>query len=245
VVCAARKFFFIHVMKTAGGTLRQQILANFEPDQVYPLKRLDPDMFVANSDLAYLASLPAERRQRIRVFTGHFPFVAVDLLGMDLTTITVLRDPVERTLSYLRACLDPNSTSSYVKQLEEIYEDPLLHASFISNHQAKLFALTTSDRPASLMEVINVDARRLEIAKANLERVDVLGVQERFSDLLGELKRRFGWRIIRAPNQHVNPGARVPDSFRRRIADDNQADVALFEHALRLCERRGRAAGLI
>ena len=55
---ADRKFFFIHVMKTAGGTLRRQILANFEREQVYPMKRLDPDMRDANYRLDYLTSLP-------------------------------------------------------------------------------------------------------------------------------------------------------------------------------------------
>ena len=96
---ADRKFFYVHVMKTAGGTLRQHIRANFEPAEVYPLKRLDPDMHAANYRIDYLTALPAERRKRIRVFTGHFPFVAVELLGIRAITLTTLRDPVDRTLS--------------------------------------------------------------------------------------------------------------------------------------------------
>ena len=39
-----RRFFFVKVMKTAGGTLLQQILANFERERVYPYERYDPDM---------------------------------------------------------------------------------------------------------------------------------------------------------------------------------------------------------
>ena len=34
--------------------------------------------------------------------TGHFPLCTTELLGGAFTTFTVLRDPVERTLSYLR-----------------------------------------------------------------------------------------------------------------------------------------------
>ena len=59
-------------------------------------------MLMANMELEYLTGLPASRRARIRVFCGHFPFVAVELLGEEVTTITILRDPVERTLSFLR-----------------------------------------------------------------------------------------------------------------------------------------------
>ena len=240
---AARKFFFLHVMKTAGGTLRRQILANFDRDEVYPLRRFDPDMRRANYSLDYLMGLPAERRARIRVFTGHFPYVAVELLGMQLTTITILRDPVERTLSYLRHCKRYHEQHQELS-LEEIYEDPFFYPAFIENHQAKLFAFAVEDGPESYMDSIEVDSGRLALAKDNLERVDVVGTQERFDDLLSELRRRFGWRLAPVVDKHVNPGGSVPNSLRRRIAEDNQADVEFFEHALRLCERR-RLAGVV
>ncbi len=42
------------------------------------------------------------RRDEIRVVTGHFPLCVTELLDADFATFTVLRDPVERTLSYLR-----------------------------------------------------------------------------------------------------------------------------------------------
>lgn len=237
-----RKFFFIHVMKTAGGTLRRQILANFDRAEVYPffLRHLDPDLKAANFDLAILTSLLPEDRDRARVFTGHFPFVAVELLGMELTTITILRDPVDRTLSYLRHCKRYHDRHRDLS-LEEIYEDPFFHPSFIKDHQAKLFAFTAADRPKSYMDALDVDASRLELAKANLETVDVVGTQDRFEELLSELHRRFGWRLVQAPNQHVNPGAGVPASFRRRIAEDNQADIEFYEYAQRLCELRAGA----
>jgi hypothetical protein len=240
---AARKFFFLHVMKTAGGTLRRQILANFDRDEVYPLKGLDPDMRRANYRLDYLLSLPAERRSRIRVFTGHFPFVAVELLGMELTTITILRHPVERTLSYLRHCKRYHEQHRELS-LEEIYEDPFFYPSFIKNHHAKLFAFTVDDDPESYMDALEIDPRRLALAKGNLERVDVVGTQERFDELLAELERCFGWRLARVKDKHVNPGGTVPASLRRRIAEDNQADMEFFEHARSLCERR-RLAGVV
>jgi hypothetical protein len=238
-----QKFFFIHVMKTAGGTLRRQILANFDRAEVYPLKRLDPDMRTANYGLDYLTGLPPARRAQIRVFTGHFPFVAVELLGMELTTITILRDPIERTLSYLRHCQRYHKKHRGLS-LEEIYGDPFFHPSFIMNHQAKLFALTVDDDPQSYMDVLEVDAHRLALAKSNLERVDVVGTQDRFGELLGELEERFGWQIAPVVDKHVNRGGNVPGSFRRRIAEDNRADVEFYEYARGLCERR-RVAGVM
>ena len=64
----------------------------------------------------------------------------------------------------------------------------------IRDHQAKLFALTIDDELASYMRALDVDADRLELAKRNLETVDVVGTQDRFEELLSELERRFGWR---------------------------------------------------
>jgi Sulfotransferase family len=238
-----RRFFFIHVMKTAGGTLSRQIIANFGRQAVYPFARHPPDIRAEDFSIAYLTALPEERRARIRVFTGHFPFVAVELLGMRLTTITLLRDPVERTISYLRHCKHHHERHRGLS-LEEIYEDPLFYPCFIENHQAKMFALTAEDEPETYMDTLDVDHNRLELAKANLERVDVLGTQDRFDELLGELEQRFGWRCAEVANKNVASGgeARVPASFRRRIAEDNAADMEFFEHARILCERR-RAVG--
>ena len=152
-----RRFFFVKVMKTAGGTLLQQILANFEREQVYPYERYDPDMETANYNIEYLTRLSAERRDAISVFTGHFPFVAVEMLGMELTTITILRDPVERTLSYLRHCKRHHEQHRELA-LEEIYEDPFFYPCFIENHQAKQFAFTVEDRPQTYMDVLDVDS---------------------------------------------------------------------------------------
>jgi Sulfotransferase family len=234
-----RKFFFIHVMKTAGTTLRKHIMANFEEDEFYPCPRLDANMLKANIELDYLTGLPASRRARIRAYSGHFPFVAVELLGEEMTTITILRDPVERTLSFLRDRKATHHPDGGVS-LEEIYEDPFLFLALIRNHQAKLFALTVDDELGSYMRALDIDSDRLELAKRNLESVDVVGTQDRFEDLLSELELRFGWRrgsVGRMFAGKETPGD-APASFRRRIADDNQADMEFFEHAVRLCERR-------
>ena len=234
-----QKFFFIHVMKTAGWTLRKHIMANFSDDEFFPSEGLDADMLKANIELDYLTSLPASRRARIRAYSGHFPFVAVELLGEKVTTITILRDPVERTLSFLRARKAVHHRDEPVS-LEEIYEDPFLFPALIRDHQAKLFALTVNDELGSYMRALEIDSDRLELAKRNLESVDVVGTQDRFEELVSELERRFGWE--RGPVERMNVSQKTPGdapaSFQRRIADENQADMEFYEHAVRLCERR-------
>ena len=236
---SARPFFFVKIMKTGGGTFLQHVLANFERAEVYPYDPHDGDMEVANVRIDHLLAVSEERRRQIRVYTGHFPYVAVELLGVDATTLTIVRDPVERTISYLRHCRRYHPQHRDMR-LQEIYEDPFYFPCFIQNHQAKLFALTSTDQPESFMDVLDVDEERLARARENLERVDVVGLREQFDDLLAEMASRYGWRFGAVPDRHVSTGGEVAPSFRRRIAADNAADMAFYDHAVTLWSRRRR-----
>ena len=233
------RFFFVHIMKTGGATFRQYVYSNF-PDAVYPDKRYETDVYRANVRIDYLLGIPETRRQMIRAYTGHFPFVASEMLGLDLVRFTLMRDPVERTISYLKHCQHYHERHRD-KRLEEIYEDPFYFPCFIDNHQTKIFSMGPGDQLKSYMEVIDIDERRLEIAKANLERIDVLGLTSRHGEFLEELESRFGWVFDGRPNRRVSDdSSEIGRAFRRRIADDNAADVAFYEFAERLYHQRRR-----
>jgi hypothetical protein len=229
---ATGRWFFIHVMKTGGATFRRQLVNNFGAGAVYPVPGVDTDLRQANYSLDYLRNIGPERHRATRAYAGHFPFVAVELVGEPLRTMTILRHPVERTISYLKHCKVYHAQHRHLC-LEAIYEDPFFYRCFIENHQAKLFAFTSNDRPASYMDPLDIDGDRLKIAKSNLDRVDVVGLQENFVDFLGVLRSDFGWRIADVESRHVTPLATVSASFRRRIASDNDADLAFYEYAAR------------
>ena len=57
------------------------------------------------------------------MIAGHFPLCTIELLDAEFTTLTVLRHPVERTLSYLRHHRDTTPADSE-RSLEELYEQP-------------------------------------------------------------------------------------------------------------------------
>jgi hypothetical protein len=88
--------------------------------------------------------------------------------------------------------------------------------------------------------VIDVDDARLEIAKANLERIDVLGLQERSDEVLQVVAARYGWPLDAVEDQHIGRDDwSIPDSFRERIARDNAIDLELYRYACSLYEQRG------
>ncbi len=238
-----QRFFFVHLQKTAGTSLLIRLGNQFRPEEIYP-DDTDGDLFGVMPQLepAQLVARWAARRDQIRVVTGHFPLCTVELLDAPFTTFTVLREPVERTLSYLRhhRKMTPADRDA---PLEQIYEDPMRFQGLIHNHMVKMFALEASEMTGGSMTPVDFTPEHLERAKARLAGVDVVGLQERFDDFCGELEHRFGWDL--GPPLVSNDTRPVPvdPALRERIALDNAYDIELYEFARELVARRaaGRA----
>ena len=121
--------------------------------------------------------------------------------------------------------------------LEAVYEHERIFEPLVHNHQTKIFSMAPEDEPVDCMQVIDVDAARLAAAKDKLAQVDLVGLQEHFSDFLERVIDHFGWhpgrskRVNQTPDESV--GA-VSDSFRRRIAEDNKIDIEFYQYAREL-----------
>jgi hypothetical protein len=232
------KLFFVHIQKTAGGTLRQTIRANLQPGEIYPEgSGFDADPLDAYWTIPRLLSIAPERQAQIRGYVGHFPYIVTELLDTDLVTMTVLRDPIERTISYLKMrSRDPERQG---RTVEDIYDDPFDFPCFILNHQTKIFAMTPDDKLETFMDVIDVDRDRLEIAKAHLQEIDILGLQECYEEMLAEVAERFGWQVGHVENSHVSQGEwEITDALRARIAEDNALDIEFYQFAEQLYRER-------
>jgi hypothetical protein len=250
------RYFFVHVMKTGGRTLLHHLRGNFEPDEMYPSPELDirvdgdaVDIW-HHARIARVLSIPPERRRRIRMYSGHYPYVVSTLVGDDLTTMTVLRDPVERSISLMRQFrrkgLPPGTSSERAAPgerptLEEVYDNPFVYDTLLHNHQTKIFSARQDDKLETYMDVFEVDEVRLALAKKNLANVDVIGLTEQYSDFLDELVDRTGWHIERERRENVTPAEEiqpVSESLRQRIIDDNTLDIEFYEYAKQLVESR-------
>lgn len=142
-----KKFLFIHVMKTGGTSFADIIGENFAPEERYPDACLVPDADIFRRIEAYLfvPGLVADvnaLQGRLRMVRGHIPYAVRELLQDPYVAMTLVREPVERTLSYLKHCRRYH-TEHQQMQLEEIYEDPWFQATFIQNYQTKLFSMSS------------------------------------------------------------------------------------------------------
>lgn len=232
------KLFFVHLMKTGGSSFVARLRTCISEGQMYP-NAIDDDMPEAYTSIDDLRTLTAERRARIEVYSGHFPYIASQLVGEPVWTATILREPLSRTVSYLKHARRLN-TQFQELTLEQVYDDPWKHPMLIRNYQAKLFAMTLDDRLETQLDVIEVDEERLESAIRHLEDVDVLGLHERYDDFVTAAARIGGWEFEPVRRWHVGEPEDVPASLVERILEDNEMEVRFYEHAVRLVDQRSR-----
>ncbi len=235
-----QRFFIVRVMKTATTTLLGHARNNFVGSRdVYPTGGIDsaPGDIQSVSSIPHLLSLPAERHAEIRVYIGHFPYIAYQMLGRECTTATILREPVARVTSHLRQARRVPRFKDHSP--EAIYEDQLFRERFLHNHQAKYFAMTSRDPLDGILDTIEIDDRRLELARVTLGQVDVVGLTERYDEFLGELQARFHWKIEASLATNVSTDRWEPSAaLRRKIQADNLADIEFYEYARNLVRRR-------
>jgi len=228
--------FFVHIMKTGGTSLLFNLIEHFGAGEVYPDPAVDTDKMTAYSDVAYMLNVPESRRRRFRAYSGHFPYVATKLLPGPFVTLTVLRDPVDRTVSYLKQCRGLEQFHDC--SLEQIYDDAWQFLLAMHNYQARVFSLTADDVPLSVMNAIEVDDGRLALAQANLAEIDELGLLERYGEFAAGVSERFGWPSKPWTQRRVGGDGDASRALRRRIVADNAADIEFYEYARDLYEHR-------
>ena len=225
------RYFFVHIMKTGGTTLHARLQRHFG-DALYPRARLDgPDLITAYMSVSHLLARLEARGDEIEIITGHLPLRTVDLIDGDVTTLTMLRHPVDRVLSQLRSI-----ENGADKTLEERY-DTFLGRN--NNNMTKMLALTPEEMKATLWTRTDLGPEELERAKGALAGMAAVGLLKRFEDFCDELTRRFGWDLGEpTARKNVSAPAEAPDELRSRIAEDNQLDMELYEFAEELVASR-------
>jgi hypothetical protein len=231
------RFLFVHLQKTGGTALFQRLRDHFGARGVYPTPDEQGDVR-AVTDLDFLVDRVPAHGDAIRVVTGHFPLCTTEVLDGDFKTFTVLRDPVERTLSLLRR-RQAGDERFEGWALEDIYTDESLRP-IIRNHMVKMLSLTKDElSSAPLVMEVDFDEARLERAKVNLrDQIDIFGLQEHFDEFCIDISSRFGWDL--GTPRFANRTQRTPvsDGLREQIAEDNAVDRELYDFARQLWEQR-------
>ena len=166
---------------------------------------------------------------------AHTGFGVQDYLpsGHDYATFTILRDPVERTISRYRMALHDNETEGSLEDYlkEDLVESYNAQTAFLGGLTARHHLEGETLRPDQY------DHDLLERAKRNLEAHDVIGTTEGFEEMLLLLQSRFGWPMAKLLHTPANVRARPRKPTPREleaVRASNQLDIELYNFAKEL-----------
>jgi len=235
-----KRYFTVHLQKTAGTTLRDRLRNSLRPRQIYPHQSDGPDILMAIITLSHLEKRWIKRKDEIRLVHGHFPLSTTNVLGVPFTTMSVLRPPLERTLSYLRHQREvvPEDND---KTLEQIYGDPKRFHGIIRNHMTRMFGMSVNQMRRFDGCYGNLPDTKwlLDRAKQGVASLDYLGVQPEFETFWQELAQNEGFDISASKNSNATKPMDAPEALKKRIRRDNQMDFELYDYAVKLLEERG------
>lgn len=84
-----KAIIFLHIPKTAGQSVHRYLQQFFQPDEVCPAR-----------ENFQLLPFPTAQLQQFRLFSGHLDWSLLDAVHGPRFAFTILRDPIERLLSF-------------------------------------------------------------------------------------------------------------------------------------------------
>jgi hypothetical protein len=223
--------FFVHIPKTAGASLRHVLEAS---EGAHRIQRIG-NVFKGGGGVkrALAERLPDDLKEidlgGIRIVRGHVPLGVRAFLGdeRELIVFTVLREPVERTISHFVQILE---SANGLPEDDASIESVAAAGQLVDNLQTRMLC----DDPQPFGEMTD---EMLEQAKRNIrEPWFTLGLAERFDETLVLLRRRLGLRaILQAPEGRVSDSRprddAVPAMWRSAAERLNRYDIELYREA--------------
>jgi hypothetical protein len=238
----AHAILFLHIPKAGGTTLGDFIYNHCHEERLGSDGSLDAGVLFLSYGFLKEPGLrvpdfvrPALARPDLLAVVGHFWFGLHEHVARPSTYVTVLRDPVERTLS-LYHYLQLGGQMS----IEEFVRSPPVRE--VDNDQTRRIAGVDP-------EVGGCTAATLRIARENLERhFSVVGVTERLAETMALLEHAFGWtREIGSFPRNVNASRpetpSLPPASLALIRSRNELDIELHHFANELLDRALARAG--
>jgi hypothetical protein len=239
----------VHISKTAGTALRRFVRANL----------VDADAEVIHN-LRYVARTPAERldwfrewyatlegdkRARLSCVMSHWAGYLLPALDRDVDALTLVREPVDRALSYYfhKQRQHPEWSLASLERLadQRALPDWRRHAQgelldrLFNNWQSRVLLAIHHD--ASTLDAVTASSDEADLWRQRLRKlvsdVFLIGVQDRFEQYVGHLARRYGWHEVLVPRAKVNPqrpsSPAVSAGLREAVLTHNWLDRELHE----------------
>lgn len=229
---------FLHIPKTAGTTLNHIL------DRQYPARAVHKFGPHAQASVAAFKTMPQTDKARIQLLSGHMGFGLHTAFPQAATYFTMLRDPVERVLSYYH----------FIHRTPDHY----LYDTIVSNNMSLLECLENkipvmmNNGQTRLLSGVwgkvgfgKCDADMLAVAQENLvKHFAVVGLMEEFDASLLLLQQAFAWENIFYKRRNVTKEQKqVDEATREAVLAVNQLDLKLYAFAQELFAEQAAAQG--
>ncbi len=229
------KFYFIHIRKVAGTSVRAFLEENFTKREICP----------ELSQVALFGKIPKEQIadyvRPYRLISGHY-YNLPKFFDEKRFTFTILREPLSRTISEINQIRnDPNDI--WHKRAQglgpcEMLSEPAFDLA-LDNSQTR-FLVNNSNRRYEALS----DRERLERAKRYLDEIDFFGTTENLTLSLFMLSKAAGLqpprKLFRANTKITQKGLTIEDFMpcMAKLYERNRLDLPLYAYAKRKFEER-------
>jgi hypothetical protein len=233
---------FLHIPKAAGTTLHRILERQYPSDAIFSI---GPD---AHASIREFKELPEPQRAAIRLFRGHMPFGLHTYLPAQSSYFTLLRDPVERVLSYYH----------FIQRTPDHY---LYH--LVGEQKMSLKDLLTTGEPimmndaqVRLISGVWADVGYGEVTEAVLAAAShnlrhaftIVGLAEQFDATLLLLQRTYQWGNVFYRRENVGHNrlaqAQYDPETLALVRHYNQRDMALYAEAQALFTQQLHQQGI-
>lgn len=247
-----RLLLFLHLGKTGGMTLADILARNFATEEFLHIDLAETDasaigVWSAAAVEQALSRLPTSDGAKLRAVWGHYCHGIQDHLPKPSAVMTLLREPVDRTIStYFYSNIFGEKS---LEALEDYLGRTHYHVGldngmtrFLSGRPA--LDPIAPDPDATTENFPRVAAEDFEVAAANLDGYLLVGTTEQFDATLLVLASDLRWSLSDLVYKRINETplrpsvADISDGLRERILSCNRYDAALFERARAHLARR-------
>jgi len=243
-----KRVLFLHLPKTAGQSVHQFLVDTYGEDNVCPARVNDQ-----------LVKIPLDKLECYSVFSGHLDWNHFDSVKGELFTFTILRDPLDRLLSFYfylreqaivfkkRGELDskPGLKATLENTPQEYFVDKKnVHRAFIDENYDNFYTYYFAGRSYSARNELNrmvgsgkifrsVD-RLVDLAKSNISHSadSVYSIHEWSRELAIDLDVNS----IADDNSYALNKGRTKHEDRLKLLTELGADNSVFERLHDMCK---------
>lgn len=236
---------YIHIPKCAGSTALGLLHPLFAEGEVY---RQTGNVV---KEKQALRDMDTVSKARLKLVCGHMCYGWHEVMPANqwCTYVTLLRDPVDRVLSFCKY-VERFKWHNMYATMHDLDRDWGVfvssgHCRAVNNGMVRILCgddELMQNHPDGDMRIPfgEVTKEHLAKAKANLETFSVVGISEEFDEFLHLLRATFGWKIP-LHYKDLNSQGRLrridyPIELNKTIEEYNQLDRELYDWIL---EKRG------